>query len=277
MWKYRRSGYLRGAGVTTSNDTFLTASSPSGVVVLEREGSQAAGLPNNILYGSMEWDEAYAVIGSGNRVMVSAALKGIGVTPESDRAIWTGFPGSLQLIAREGDQVPGEPAGTIWSYLQTVRMSCNSSGQVVFFGGMKDTCTGADLSGIFLREPNGQVRSLVKTGDTLMVAPRDYRVVKSAMPGTGHGGRMNGRTSITDAGLVMGTVTFTNSTSAVVRLDANRVCPADFDSSGFVDPDDFDAFIAAFESGIAKADFDKSGFVDTDDFDAFVFAFKRGC
>ncbi|MCC6429237.1 MAG: hypothetical protein IT435_20750 [Phycisphaerales bacterium] len=54
-------------------------------------------------------------------------------------------------------------------------------------------------------------------------------------------------------------------------------CPADFDGTGFVDTDDFDAFVHAFELGGDDADFDNSGFVDTDDYDAFVLAFTIGC
>ncbi len=54
-------------------------------------------------------------------------------------------------------------------------------------------------------------------------------------------------------------------------------CPADFDKSGFVDTDDFDAFVHAFELGGIDADFDQSGFVDTDDIDAYVAAFTMGC
>ncbi len=54
-------------------------------------------------------------------------------------------------------------------------------------------------------------------------------------------------------------------------------CPADFDHSGFVDTDDYSAFVAAFEAGTDNADFDGSGFVDTDDFTAFVMAFESGC
>ncbi len=54
-------------------------------------------------------------------------------------------------------------------------------------------------------------------------------------------------------------------------------CAADFDGSGFVDTDDFDAFMRSFEAGTDDADFDGSGFVDTDDFDAFVRAFELGC
>ncbi len=54
-------------------------------------------------------------------------------------------------------------------------------------------------------------------------------------------------------------------------------CPSDFDHSGFVDTDDFDAFVLAFEAGDPSADVDATGFVDTDDFDAFVRAYEAGC
>ncbi len=63
-----------------------------------------------------------------------------------------------------------------------------------------------------------------------------------------------------------GTVTF-----------SEDACPADFDHSGHVDTDDFDAFVAEFVEGTPRADFDASGFVDTDDFTAFTYAFIAGC
>jgi hypothetical protein len=54
-------------------------------------------------------------------------------------------------------------------------------------------------------------------------------------------------------------------------------CPSDFDGSGFVDIEDYGAFVAAFEAGSDDADFDGSGFVDIEDFGAFVAAFESGC
>jgi uncharacterized membrane protein len=65
-------------------------------------------------------------------------------------------------------------------------------------------------------------------------------------------------------------------------------CAADFDGSGFIDSDDFVAFVNAFTLGCTdvgqpdpactlSADFDDSGFVDSDDFVAFVNAFEIGC
>ncbi|MCC6425760.1 MAG: hypothetical protein IT435_02960 [Phycisphaerales bacterium] len=59
--------------------------------------------------------------------------------------------------------------------------------------------------------------------------------------------------------------------------ECEPACAADFDHSGFVDTDDFDAFVHAFEDGGPDADVDGSGFVDLDDFSFFVLAFEAGC
>ncbi|HLO40213.1 MAG TPA: GC-type dockerin domain-anchored protein [Phycisphaerales bacterium] len=72
---------------------------------------------------------------------------------------------------------------------------------------------------------------------------------------------------------VQGACTDVESVAGVLTV----LCPSDHDGSGFVDTDDFDSFVAAFEAGTDDADFDGTGFVDTDDFDAFIRAFESGC
>ncbi len=62
----------------------------------------------------------------------------------------------------------------------------------------------------------------------------------------------------------------------VTRIGAPP-CPADFDGNGFVNGDDFDAFVFEFYWGNAAADFDGNGFVNGVDFDGFVLAFVAGC
>ncbi len=54
-------------------------------------------------------------------------------------------------------------------------------------------------------------------------------------------------------------------------------CAADFDVNNFVNGDDFDLFVEAFEAGSPKADFDRNGFVNGDDFDGFAARFEGGC
>lgn len=64
-------------------------------------------------------------------------------------------------------------------------------------------------------------------------------------------------------------------TSDPATLDV--ICLADFDGSGFVDVEDYTAFILAFEAGDDSADIDGTGFVDVDDFNTFVPLFEAGC
>lgn len=54
-------------------------------------------------------------------------------------------------------------------------------------------------------------------------------------------------------------------------------CPSDFNGDGFVNGDDFDGYVDAFEAGNVEADFNRDGFVTGDDFDAFVAGFAGGC
>ncbi|MDX2017162.1 MAG: hypothetical protein SFY95_05910 [Planctomycetota bacterium] len=81
---------------------------------------------------------------------------------------------------------------------------------------------------------------------------------------------------------------FLTSCSGFFILVPNNPCPADFDGTGFVDSDDFVAFVQAFTLGcdgagspdpacVKSADFDGTGFVDSDDFVTFVQAFSAGC
>ena len=63
-------------------------------------------------------------------------------------------------------------------------------------------------------------------------------------------------------------------TGVVLRL---ATCPADFTADGFLDFFDYDAFVAAFESGDPAADLNGDDFVDFFDYDAFIAAFESGC
>lgn len=61
------------------------------------------------------------------------------------------------------------------------------------------------------------------------------------------------------------------------RAVESFLCGADFNADGFVNGDDFDGYVLAFEAGDTGADFDGNGFVAGDDFDAFVAVFESGC
>ncbi len=65
--------------------------------------------------------------------------------------------------------------------------------------------------------------------------------------------------------------------TTVTTVANSSLCPSDYDQNGFVNGDDFDAFVIEFYYGTILADFDHNGFVNGDDFDGFTAAFEAGC
>ena len=67
------------------------------------------------------------------------------------------------------------------------------------------------------------------------------------------------------------------------RIDSCQFCPADFNLSGIVDPDDLLDFITCFFLEVQfagtcpNADFSVDGFVNPDDLSDFITAFFLGC
>lgn len=63
----------------------------------------------------------------------------------------------------------------------------------------------------------------------------------------------------------------------VIDFTFTPLCPSDFNHDGFVNGNDYDAFVDAFVAGDLAADFDGNSYVNGDDYDAFVTAFEAGC
>jgi uncharacterized membrane protein len=115
-----------------------------------------------------------------------------------------------------------------------------------------------------------------------------YHNFQRVFDGTSHGGSMiSGAESAvlvidgivpSDAGryecVVKSPCGFTTSDVGIIQV---YTCPSDFDESGYVDGDDFTAFVFAFDLGGENADYDGSGFVDLDDYVEFIEDFEEGC
>ncbi|HLO42206.1 MAG TPA: VCBS repeat-containing protein [Phycisphaerales bacterium] len=147
-------------------------------------------------------------------------------------------------------------------------------------------------SGFLYSSTSGLLLVSLPTGDrgdgASVNAPATYFLVLSVLPGAGAVAPEFQVEHITDLSTTTAAAEAVFSDGVIRDTTLERVkntisgllvasCPTDFDQTGFVDTDDFTAFITAFENGHPWADFDGSGFVDTDDFTAFVLTFETGC
>ena len=212
-------------------------------------------------------------ISSLGTVACSAVLEGAGVDSGNNTVILvqrTGQP--LKIALREGDIAPGKPVNVLVSSLGAPALS--SADQLAFTVTLKGAgVTAATSVGLVASAPGGSLVTILQTGDALSIDGVGNRTVRhiAFAPGAPD----SGATSMSGPAKLAFKVTFTDWSEGLFTADIG--CRADFDGSGFVDINDQQAFIAAFEAGEISADFDGSGFVDLDDHAAFIAAFEAGC
>lgn len=98
-------------GVTTANDTALLIGPVGGQVLLTREGDPVPFLAAAPTYGSQSFSLQNNAINAAGSVLFTTALAiGSGtpaVVAADDTVMVTGSPGSLSVVSREGDTLPG--------------------------------------------------------------------------------------------------------------------------------------------------------------------------
>ncbi len=180
---------LTGTGVTTANDTAIWRGSPGNVALVAREGDAAPG--TTVVFGSLAGSTIAPAFNSAGRTAFNGILTGLGVTTANDRGIWTGTPGNLSLLVREGDAVPGTPLGsTVASLGSTVAL--NSSGQHLFFANLIGTGITSANDSILLGGTPGSLHKIFAEGD--------------AVPGLTNGtlfGPVNSQFALNDAGNIV--------------------------------------------------------------------------
>lgn len=189
---YNTNAFAFGSPVVDQNGTILVQSRllPSGIddraIFIGRNGSdmqlvvqsntQAPGLPagtmlksNSLTSGSgLENDPAISpfneILFFGSRIFDTAMPTNTPST--SDHAIFWGPVGGIQVIAREGTQVPGMPAGVNYGSTSFSRQynKVNSSGTVVFKNDMGGATTSAD-DAVMLTGVPGALTIVAREGD----------------------------------------------------------------------------------------------------------------
>lgn len=150
---------VTGAGVTFENAIGLWSRASGGVALVARAGNSAAGTTAGVNYSSF-FSPTFNAAGQSAFL---AFLTGSGVTSANDTGLWSGTPGSVALVAREGNPAPDTAAGVNYSFLTTPAL--NAAGQTAFFARVAGAgVTGANDGGIWLGTP-GNVALLAREGD----------------------------------------------------------------------------------------------------------------
>ena len=168
------SGQLRGDGVSSDNAEAIWRGSPGSLSLVVRAGQQAPGAPAGVVFNCFD-DPALAEDGT-------AALWAWTVGPdaawENKASVWTyDAAGQGTLVALEGRQGPGLPAGVVFSSINTPEIS--AGGQVVFRSYLAGPGVGsANDEALWATTPDGEIVLVAREGDLFEVADGDWRRIK---------------------------------------------------------------------------------------------------
>jgi hypothetical protein len=220
-------GLLSGAGVDSSNDQAIWAGLPGGLTLAVREGDAAPGLAPGVRFAGFGSPGATALlINAGGQLSLRANLDGPGVSGANDTGLWVQESGQWQLVAREGDQVPGLPAGVVFAEPFPGGSPfgdplLNARGQLAFLASLAGPgVTPANHSALVATRPDGAMELIAQSGDVFDLGGGDLRTIFSLTLYSGtiltsSGGEDGRPMAFNDAGQLTFRMTFTDGASGV--------------------------------------------------------------
>lgn len=151
-----------------SADSGIWTDAPGALSLLVREGDPAPGITDATFA-----DFPYAIgIGDDGTVGFLARLGGTGVTANDELTVWTGRPGALKLVAREGDPAPGLGNDVVFdTFLQAsyeTGPAVNPYGHAAFVARLRGPgITNANDDTIWVEDGDGTLQLVVREGSTL--------------------------------------------------------------------------------------------------------------
>ncbi len=164
-----QSGNGRGAFIASlnglGNQSAILQSSGLDLELLARTGDPA--LPN----GSAVFEKFMSLANdAGGRVAFIGRVSGDGADQRNNIGVWLHDGVESRLIAREGDQPPGVPAGATWDSFPSLALPDGSG--PIFVGRLRASnsadsgrITGANDTGVWAVASTGELRLIARTGD----------------------------------------------------------------------------------------------------------------
>jgi hypothetical protein len=194
-------------GVTAPDDTGIWSEGSGALSLVGREGSAAPGGPAGGVFRRL----TNPVLNPSGKIAFSGLLRVnvAGVTLTTNEGLWSSGGGALTMLAREGNQAPGAPAGVLFGTPFDATLS--SSGQVAF----RATLTGAGVTAAndraMFAQKAGAVNMIARVGAPAPGAPAgvNFGNFPAALP------VINGASQVAFRGILAGTGVTTANDGAI--------------------------------------------------------------
>lgn len=190
---------LSGPGIVGSDYSGLWAGDEvNGLRRIVKTGDIAPGLPAGTAFKGFVESPS---MNSTGQVAFTSNLVGPGLDFSNSRSLWReSAGGNLQLLAREGTQAPGLPAGVIFSELG--RPDFSDSGRGVFSGLLSGPgITSENAKGIWGEAAGSGLRMIARVGDQVPGLPAGVNFLNFSPPMTTPAGQILLHASLVGPGI----------------------------------------------------------------------------
>ncbi|MEM8946430.1 MAG: choice-of-anchor tandem repeat NxxGxxAF-containing protein [Planctomycetota bacterium] len=204
------------ANLTGAFDSGIWSEGTGELSLVALAGEQAPGLHAGVDYKGFAFSP---VLNRAGHTAFQGVLSGAAIDGTNNVGIWSEGSGTLELVAREGDQAPGTSGDTVFfggNHSTFTELVLNSAGRVAFQGRLTgEGINSLNDKGLWAEDEARVLRLIVRQGDHLEVAPGDYRTIRN-LGFIGNTGNEDGRPSgFNDYGQLSFWANFTDGTEGI--------------------------------------------------------------
>jgi hypothetical protein len=196
-----------------------------------------------------------------DEVVLTAALTGDGIDESNNTAIWRGEPDDLQLIAREGEHIPGLASDVVIRDFQAIAVNEDYAALYVTLFGYT---VGDNDRALILIDPDGDRHLIARVGNKFDVGGdgSDLRSVKhiGMLPADPE----RGRSPLNAGGTVAFMLEFYDGSNGVFTAHLASPCVGDIDGDDDTDQSDLGLLLASYELDPGDPDFNSDADLNGD-------------
>ena len=159
--RFAFKAYISETGAALAGSLWVEKPAPTGLTLVARDRAPAPGVPGatfGTLYSHLFYDPL--LLDDAGRALFLGRLTGAGVTGTNDMGLWFYDGNVTTLVAREGDQMPGVPAGNFFAGDLQGSVPLLGNGVFVFASN-----TANPIRGLWSNH-SGSLKLLIREGDS---------------------------------------------------------------------------------------------------------------
>jgi hypothetical protein len=175
-------GGLTGPGVNSTNNWGVWSNGSGTLELVARAGDQAPDVPSGMVFGVSNFSPLTAFVASLNdtgQLALWGSLAGTGVADNQTYGVWSGTPGSLTLVTRNGIHAPGTPSGVNFDRPFSA-VAFNSEGQVAFMGRVTGSGVNSTNEVGFWSSSSGSIELVARKGNHAAGTPSGVNYLLSS-------------------------------------------------------------------------------------------------